>query len=126
MADVLVEQGVDVLYPDGERVMVRLRVWDPVTNPAGGATCAVYADGLRAWPWDVPYEMPGVSAFHALAQGLQFLYGMLAIDVSRGAVLHLEGDPQRAIPLDALFARRRLRGRGGKRQKGSGVDSGRQ
>jgi hypothetical protein len=112
MADVLVEQAVDVLYPDGERVVVRLRVWPPVTNPAGGASCAVFAEGLRGWPWDIPVEIAGISAFHALAQGLQFLYGMVADDVGRGAVLHLEGYPQQAIPVDALFGRCRPRGQG--------------
>jgi hypothetical protein len=111
MAEVLVEQGLDVSYPDGERVVVRLRVWQPVAHPAGGATCTVHADNFRAWPWDVPTEIAGVSAFHALAQGLQFLYGMLAIEMDRGAVLHLEGYPRQAIPLDALFARHKTKKR---------------
>jgi hypothetical protein len=115
MTEPLVQQGLDILYPDGIREVVRLKVWPPAAGPLDGGTCTVIAEGLRGWPWDKPVDIPGVGAFHALAQGLDFLYRMLAAEVSRGAVLHLEKYPNQAIPLDALFAR--LKGRKKRRMK---------
>ena len=107
--DVIAEHRVDVLYPDGELVPVRLRIGRPRPHPQGDHVCPVQAEGLRLW--EGPAEFAGVGSLHALMIGLRFLRDMLSTEVERGAVLHWEGGKQH-LTLDDLFVLHKSAGPG--------------
>jgi hypothetical protein len=98
--DVVAEQRLSVLYPDGESVPVCLRVGRPLPGSQGDFLCPVEADGLRIWQG--PREFSGVGSFHALMIGLRFLHNMLSFEVQRGAILHWE-DGQQHLTINDFF-----------------------
>jgi hypothetical protein len=101
--DVIAEDRIDILYPDGELRQVHLRIGRPHPNSKGKVEwgCQIQAEGLRIW--EGPTELFGVSSLHALMIGVGFLRRMLTIEVDRGAVLHWQGETE-PLHVDYLFA----------------------
>ena len=102
--DIIAEERIEVLHPDGDSRDVQLRIGRPRLSARSGDewVCEVQANGLRIF--EDPTELFGVGSLHTLMIGVEFLRRILAIEVERGAILrwHGEADP---IHLDELFAR---------------------
>jgi hypothetical protein len=98
--DVIAEQRLLVVFPDGETKPVILRIGRPFPHPKMDHVCPVQAEGLRLWQG--PTEFVGVGTWHALMLAIRFLREMLTAEVERGAVFHSEGG-EYAISIDELF-----------------------
>ena len=100
--DMVAEQWLDVLYPEGEMVQVHVRIGRPQPHPAGKGDwgCVVQAEGLRIW--EGPSELFGEGSLHALMIAASFLHSMLSAEVERGAVPHWQGGAE-ALDIDGLF-----------------------
>ncbi len=99
---VVAEHQIDVLYPDGQLVSVRIWVGFPRPHSQGAFVCPVGADGLRILNGE-PTELFGVGSFHALLIGLGFLYRILSSEVEQGAILKWAATDQ-VLEVKELFA----------------------
>lgn len=97
----IVEQRIDVLYPDGKMAPVTIRIGAPRPDPRGDYACSVAAEGLRIW--EGPVDLFGAGPLHALTIALRFLRRMLAAEAGRGAVFRWEGGEE-PLDLDGLFS----------------------
>ncbi|WP_157369443.1 hypothetical protein [Zavarzinella formosa] len=85
--DVIAEQRLDLLYPDGELVPVHIRIGRPQPHPDGKGDwgCLAEATGLRIW--DGPQEFFGEGSLQALMLTARFLHSMLLAEIERGAAM---------------------------------------
>jgi hypothetical protein len=98
--DLVAEQRIDFLYPDGQLVPVHVRLGRPYPHPKGDWACLVQTEGLPERT--DPTELFGVGPMHALMIGARFLHLRLTAEVARGAVPHDECDRD-VMSIDSLF-----------------------
>jgi hypothetical protein len=84
--EIVAEQGLSALFPDGRLVPVHFRVGRPHRRPTGEWACPVEVDGLPGWQGSV--DIFGVDSLQALTLGCRLLRSVLLDATARGTVFH--------------------------------------
>lgn len=106
--DVIAEDRLDMLYPDGEMVPVHIRIGRPQLPPqsTGEWFCLIQADGLRFCKCSP--KVFGEGSFHTLMLAFYALRLALNYEVEQGAIPHWQdGTTYRNI--DEMFCRHLFR-----------------
>jgi len=98
--DVVAEQELSALFPDGRLTPVRVRVGHPRPRPTGEWACPVEVEGLPGWQGS--RDIFGEGSLQALMLGLRLLRSVLLNETARGTVFHWP-DGQDAVRVELLF-----------------------
>src|SRR4051794_38267402 len=80
--EIVVEQELSALFPDGRVVPIRMRVGRPHPRPTGEWACPVEVDGLPSWQGS--RDIFGEGPLQALTLGLRLLRSALLDAAVRG------------------------------------------
>lgn len=99
--EAIAERGVECVFPDGRREVVRLRIGRPYPAPEIDWCCRVAAVGI----YERPGPIFGVDSLQALLLAQQYLEALVQQEVDAGATLHWPPGDSRAISVTQLFSR---------------------
>jgi len=98
--EVVAEQELSALFPDGRVTPVHIRIGCPHCRPTGEWACPVEAEGVPGWPG--PPDIFGEGSLQALMLGLRFLRSLLHDATTRGTVFRWP-DSEDVIDTELLF-----------------------
>jgi hypothetical protein len=98
--DVVSEEALSALLPDGRVVPIHIRVGRPRPRPTGEWACPVDAEGLPGWQGS--RDIFGEGSLQALMLGLGLLRSVLLDATARGTVFRWP-DSEEVFHVELLF-----------------------
>jgi hypothetical protein len=98
--DVVADQELSALLPDGRVVRVHVRVGRPHPRPTGEWACPIDVEGLPGWQGS--RDVFGEGSLQSLMLGLGLLRSVLLDATARGTVFRWP-DSEELVPVELLF-----------------------